>query len=261
MASEQRQVSVSQPQVVVPQGCTYDPKTGKIFRLCAPKLRAPAFQQLESQLAHAKLTLAKYMQERDYKYHVGTKQVLQGNTPVTVTPVHQALIDAVKTSQQAVKAYKHANSGEFAPQMVLPRRRRGKRSIGSVPIVEGSIPKTKVGAAAQSSSQGGLMSATAGLISGISQKISGSGHSYAQAAASATSSVQMADMQLKVANLETKIDQLIAGLGNLLSQSPDSGPAPSNLGNLFPSGRRRHWSSDDEQDVPVPMANTATSGD
>jgi len=203
--------AASQPLTVVPQGCTYDPKTGKIFRLMAAKIRQPAFQALERQLETVKLNLATYMQEHGYKYHVGTKQVLQGNNPITITPEHQALIDAVKASQQAIKAYKQAHKGEFTPQVVLPRRRRGKRSIGSVPIVEGSIP-TKQPVAAQSGALNTIATGVSAVAGSLAQRISGSGQGSAQAAVITAEVAKLAAKQEKLASSQLETDRKLSDI-------------------------------------------------
>jgi len=248
--------AASQPLTVVPQGCTYDPKTGKIFRLMAAKVRQPAFQALERQLETVKLNLATYMQEHGYKYHVGTKQVLQGNTPITTTPEHQALIDAVKTSQQAIKAYKQAHKGEFTPQVVLPRRRRGKRSIGSVPIVEGSIP-TKQPVTAQPGAINTIATGVAAVTSSVTQMFSGSGQASAQTAAITAEVARLAAKQEKLACSQVETDQKLSDILDNLNQLsqflaqhvPIKGHASASAG-VSPTFGGEESTYDSEEDKP-----------
>jgi len=92
-------------------GSTVDPKTGKVFRLNAPKARSQQRETLTNVKEQARLALAAFTAEKRIQRDADgkVKSDLKGSDLSEYT----ALLDSFKAAKAALASYKLAHPGEF----------------------------------------------------------------------------------------------------------------------------------------------------
>lgn len=134
------------------QGTTFDPISGKTYRITAPKERSAQFRALEAAVDVAKEAQGLWMRQNRLTFDVAAKvtRAENGTAIIEGHPLYirlQELLTATRAAQSAVKAYKITHKTEFEPaasarRSVIPTinvpRGRGRGRGRGVPLNEGS---------------------------------------------------------------------------------------------------------------------------
>jgi len=128
-------------------GYTLDPKSGKTYRVAAKATRTQEFLGLENNALRAKQALDAFMKRHNLRFDRGSnKTVGPSNQEFTPTQEYTALVERLKTANEAVKAYKKAH-----PEQFRPPQRRGPRPSG---VPAGLMaPPQRSGSSSQSGTQ------------------------------------------------------------------------------------------------------------
>jgi len=111
-------------------GYTLDPKSGKTYRVVAKAARSQEFLGLENNALRAKQALDAYMKRHSLRFDRKSNLTVGPNAqPFTPTQEYSGLVDRVKTSNLAVKAYKQAHPDEFRP----PQKKGNKTQKQGLP--------------------------------------------------------------------------------------------------------------------------------
>jgi len=127
----------------IPAGCTYNPKTGKIYQLAPSKERTDEYLRISRNYEAARLAVVAYCNDNQIIFDIESKCGFQVEPDQSrkwlkpsVDPVYDSLKSAADKAKKALHDYKSSHKDEFRP---LPKGRKNNSSRPTMQVV--GLPK------------------------------------------------------------------------------------------------------------------------